>query len=158
MSKLIKQIILLKIPAMQASAKAPLGPTLGQYGIPIADFCKKFNDLTSLYVEGTLVKSRVTLYDNYEYDIEIKNPDVTFFIKKSIILEKGSSTAGKFKLQENSLFKQITSTYVLYEICKMKYLPGEGIDIKSLYKTMFGTLKSMGIVVLPSSLLGNKTE
>jgi ribosomal protein L11 len=40
----------------------------------------------------------------------------------------------------------------------MKYLPGEGIDIKSLYKTMFGTLKSMGIVVLPSSLLGNKTE
>lgn len=155
MSKIIKQIILLKIPSMQASAKAPLGPTLGQFGIPIADFCKKFNDLTSVYKEGTLVKAKVTLYDTYEYDIEIKNPDVTFFIKKSISLDKGSSNTGKYKLQENKIFKEVISTYVLYEICKIKYnsLGVVDYDFISLYKTMFGTIKSMGIIALPSSLL-----
>lgn len=155
MSKPIKQILLLKIPAMQASAKAPLGPTLGQFGIPIADFCKKFNDLTSVYKEGTLVKARVTLYDTYEYDIDIKNPDVTFFIKKSINLDTGSVIPGRFKLEENKQFNALISTYILYEICKIKYAARGSVDYDflSLYKTMFGTLKSMGIIVLPSSLL-----
>ena len=39
----IQALIRLKILSSQASSKEPVGPTLGQFGIPIMDFCNKFN-------------------------------------------------------------------------------------------------------------------
>ena len=46
MAKKIKAIVKLQLPAGQANPAPPVGPALGQHGIPIQDFCKQFNDAT----------------------------------------------------------------------------------------------------------------
>lgn len=154
--KIIKQKITLNVPANQASAKAPLGPTLGQYGIPIADFCKKFNDLSSSYKDGTLLKVHATLYEDGEYLLELQIPDLSFFIKKTIGLDNCTGNAGKQKCTENVKINNILSSNALYEICKIKYKNADEEELKTNYKKVLGSLKSMGVVILPSKLL--KTE
>lgn len=149
--KPIKQKITLKVPANQATAKAPLGPTLGQYGIPIADFCKKFNEMSSMYKDGTLLKVHATLYEDGDYTLELTTPDISFFIKKSVQLEKATGTTGKFKLIENKKYNSILSAHALYEICKIKYKDEEDVQIH--FKRLIGSLRSMGILILPSTLL-----
>lgn len=151
--KKIKQKITLNVPACQATAKAPLGPTLGQYGIPIADFCKKFNDISSIYKEGTLLKVHATLYEDGDYSLELHIPDVTFFVKKSLNLETAANTAGKYKLIENKKTIPIISAQAIYEICKIKYKTNSEFILKNNYKKILDSMKSMGIIVLPSDLL-----
>jgi len=154
--KNIKQKITLNVPANQASAKAPLGPTLGQYGIPIADFCKKFNELSSSYKDGTLLKVHATLFDDGDYTLELQIPDLSFFIKKTVELETSTGNAGKYKYIENKKVNNIISSNALYEICKIKYQNEDQEELKKNYKKILGSLKSMGIIILPSYLL--KTE
>jgi large subunit ribosomal protein L11 len=154
--KTIKQKITLNVPANQASAKAPLGPTLGQYGIPIADFCKKFNDLSSSYKDGTLLKVHATLFEDGEYTLDLQIPDLSFFIKKTVGLETSTGNTGKYKYTENIKVNNIISSHALFEICKIKYKNADSEELKVYYKKILGSLKSMGIIVLPSNLL--KTE
>lgn len=156
MEKKIKQILLLKIPAGSASAKAPLGPTLGQYGIPIAEFCNRYNTLTSEYKPNILLKAKVKLYDDNTYDIELKNPDAYFFIKTSLQLETGMKKPGKMKIIEHQKNQMMMTTQMLYEIAKLKYstdsvLQQKYSSIKPLYKALRGTLRSAGILLIPSS-------
>jgi large subunit ribosomal protein L11 len=152
--KKIKQKITLNVPANQATAKAPLGPTLGQYGIPIADFCKKFNEISSIYKDGTLLKVYANLYEDGSYDMELGVPSNSFFIKKILGIESSTGNTGKYKIAENKKINNIISSYALYEICKIKYK--NEIDIKINFKKLIGTLRSMGILIIPSALL--KTE
>lgn len=149
----IKQKITLKVPANQATAKAPLGPTLGQYGIPIADFCKKFNELSSSYKDGTLIKVHATLFEDGTYSMTLHTPDLSFFLKKSVMLESATGTTGKYKLIENKKVTNIISAQAIFEICKIKYKEKNEKYIKSNFKKIIHSAKSMGIIVIPSYLL-----
>lgn len=157
--KIIKNIVLLKIPAMAATAKAPLGPTLGQYGIPIAEFCNKFNTMTNIYREGTIITTKLTVYDTREYEIELLDPFSTFYIKKAIGIQKGigyiyNIRKGNYKKQEKMNY--ITPTPILYEICKIKKEKNnalKNIPIESLYRSILGTAKSMGLIIMPTQTL-----
>lgn len=154
--KIIKQKITLNVPANQASAKAPLGPTLGQYGIPIADFCKKFNDISSIYKDGTLLKVHATLYEDGDYSLILQIPDLNFFIKKTIGVETSTGTTGKYKCIENTKINYVISSHALYEICKIKYKNADEEELKLHFKKILGSLKSMGIVIFPSKMLGTE--
>jgi len=149
----IKQKITLKVPANQASAKAPLGPTLGQYGIPIADFCKKFNELSSIYKDGTLIKVHATLFEDGTYSMTLHIPDINFFLKKCIAVSNATGTTGKFKLEENKKINYIISPHAIYEICKIKYKDKNEIFIKNQFKKIMHSTKSMGLIIIPSHLL-----
>ena len=46
MAKEVVGLIKLQIQAGQAKPAPPVGPALGQRGVNIMDFCKKFNDKT----------------------------------------------------------------------------------------------------------------
>ena len=46
MAKEILENIKLQIPAGEANPAPPVGPALGQRGLNINDFCKKFNEKT----------------------------------------------------------------------------------------------------------------
>jgi len=46
MAKEIKGYIKLQIPGGQANPAPPVGPALGQYGVPIQDFTSAFNEQT----------------------------------------------------------------------------------------------------------------
>jgi large subunit ribosomal protein L11 len=149
----IKQQITLNVPANQATAKAPLGPTLGQYGIPIADFCKKFNELSTLFLDGTILKANVDIFENGDYQMKLDIPNNNFFIKKAVNNTAGSSLAGKYKLIENKKVSCIISSFALYEICKIKYNNMSEKSMKRKFKNLIGSLKSMGIIIIPSRLL-----
>ena len=49
--KELKAFIKLQIPAGKANPSPPVGPALGQHGLNISEFCKKFNDV-SMTQEG----------------------------------------------------------------------------------------------------------
>ena len=46
MGKKAVGLIKLQIPAGQANPAPPVGPALGQHGVPIMDFCKAYNEQT----------------------------------------------------------------------------------------------------------------
>ena len=46
MAKEIKTYIKLQVPAGAASPSPPVGPALGQHGLPLMDFCNAFNART----------------------------------------------------------------------------------------------------------------
>lgn len=65
----------------EASSSAPLGPLLGQFQIPLLEFCNSFNDKSSeSYFEHVDVGIRLHKFDsNFVY--YIKYPSFSFFVR-----------------------------------------------------------------------------
>jgi large subunit ribosomal protein L11 len=61
MAKKIKTIIKLNIKAGEATPAPPVGPALGQHGLPIMEFVKAFNDKTKDQ-KGTIIPAVITVY------------------------------------------------------------------------------------------------
>ena len=76
----LQALVRLKINAHQATSKDPVGPTLGQFGIPIMDFCNKFNQLTEKFFFGVPLNVLIFFYGNQKYDFLIKFPDLNYFL------------------------------------------------------------------------------
>ena len=81
MAKEIEGSLKLQIPAGQANPAPPVGPALGQRGINIMDFCKMFNDKSKSETPGVILPVVVTYYKDKSFDMEIKMPPASFFIK-----------------------------------------------------------------------------
>src|SRR3990167_7996732 len=60
MAKKIKTIIKLNIAAGEATAAPPVGPALGQHGLPIMDFVRSFNEKTQEQ-KGTILPAVITV-------------------------------------------------------------------------------------------------
>ncbi len=67
----------------------PLGPALGAKGINPGSFIQKFNDLTR-ELNGKVVGCVVTLYEDKNFDLEIKSSPASILIKEKAGIEKGS--------------------------------------------------------------------
>lgn len=152
--KTLKCKAIFKIPAGAASAKAPLGPALGQYGIPIAEFCTRYNTLTDEYKAGTILKALVNLYEDNTYDISIQNPDAAFYIKMALGRDEIFNTKknNKIRGKNGQTYKDIITTNILFEVAVAKYKGGLSntySSIKPLYKSLVGTARSMGLIVVP---------
>lgn len=149
-----------KIPAGTASAKAPLGPTLGQYGIPIAEFCTRYNTLTADYKPGIILKVIVHMYEDQTYDMNLQDPDTSFFIKSCVGKTDTYNTKknNKHKIKKDHFFTDIITKEMIYEIANTKYNGGlhtKYKKLKSLYKVVTGTARSMGLIVVPSESLNH---
>ena len=94
MAKKVKTTIKLNAPGGQATAAPPVGPILGQHGLPIMDFVKTFNERTK-DLNGTVVPVVITVYEDRTFSFIVKKPPVSVLIKKTLGLEKGAATAGK---------------------------------------------------------------
>lgn len=149
-----------KIPAGAASAKAPLGPTLGQYGIPIAEFCTRYNTITADYKPGIVLKAVVQMYEDQTYDLTLQDPDSSFFIKNCIEKTEPYNTKknNRHRIKKDHTFTDLITREMLYEIAVTKYNGGlnkKYKKIKSLYKAINGTARSMGLIVTTSKSLAN---
>lgn len=130
MSKSVKSNIKFNAYATKVTAGPPIGPILGQQGIPIMDFCKQFNNDTESYNKNMPLRVAMTVYNDKTYKYTISLPSTTFMIKH--ILEQTNNT----KL----------SIYWVYEIARVKQLHDmKGYDIKSICKMILSTLKSANI-------------
>jgi len=136
--KKIKRIIKLQIPAGKANPAPPVGPTLGQHGVNIQDFCSKFNAATK-NLGDEIVVTRITVYEDRTYDFVNKTPLTSNLLKKAAKVEKGG---GKSKEKVGSItmaqVKEIATK-------KMQDLNTKNVDQAA--KVIIGTAKSMGITV-----------
>ncbi len=140
MAKKVKALIKLYCPAGQANPAPPVGPALGQHGLNIMDFCKKFNDRTKGQ-QGLLLPVVITVYEDRTYTFIIKSPPSSVLLKKACGIAKASGTAGKESAG------QVTQDQVR-EIAKTKMKDLNTPSIDQAMKVVAGTARSMGIEVV----------
>ena len=138
MSKKIKAVVRLQIPAGKANPAPPVGPALAPHGLNIAEFCQKFNDATG-DKEGA-IPVMVTIYEDKSYDLKIKEPLTSDLLKKAAGIEKGSGEPNRNKVGK------ITQKQ-LEEIAKKKMPDLNTEDVKQAMKIIAATAENMGIEV-----------
>ncbi|MCX8029526.1 MAG: 50S ribosomal protein L11 [Brevinematales bacterium] len=137
--KEVKAIVKLQIPSGEATPAPPVGPALGQHGVPIMDFVKKFNEATASQ-KGLIVPVVITVYTDRTYEFVVKTPPTSILIKKELGIEKGSSAPNVQKV--GKLTKE-----QIRKIAQIK-LPDTNADsIESVEKMVIGTARNMGIEV-----------
>jgi len=139
MSKKVKAIVKLHIPAAKATPAPPVGPALAQYGLNIAEFCQKFNDSTKNQA-GFTIPVEITIFEDRTYDFKLKNPLASELLKKAAGIEKGSGEPNKKKVAK------ITKTQ-LKEIAEKKMEDLNTNDIGQAMKIIEGTARNMGIEI-----------
>ena len=139
--KEILGIIKLEVPLGKANPAPPIGPALGQKGLNIMEFCKQFNALKLEYDQGTPIPVIITAYKDKSFTFITKNPPVSYLIKKSISLAKGSSNPGK------DVVGKITMEQIK-EIAKKKMVDMNAASIDSCASMIAGTAISMGLEVV----------
>ena len=94
MAKKVIAKIKINLPAGEATPAPPVGPILGQHGVPIMDFVKEYNARTA-EKKGMIIPAVITVYEDHSFDFVTKLPPVTDLIKKEIGIEKGCIVTGK---------------------------------------------------------------
>ena len=139
MSKPVKAIIKLQIPAGKANPAPPVGPALGQHGLPIQDFCTQFNSATSK--EGnTIIPVEITVYEDRTFSFICKTPPAAILIKQKLGLKKGSGEPQKNKVGRITVDQ-------LREIAEIKMPDLNANDIDAAIKVIAGTAKRLGVEV-----------
>ncbi len=139
MAKKIKTIIKLNIPAGEATAAPPVGPALGQHGLPIMDFVKAFNEKTASQ-KGNVLPVIVTAFEDRTFSFVTKKPPVSEAIKKILTLEKGSGVPQRDKV--GKLTKD-----QLHKIAEDKMEDLNAKTLAAAEKIVAGTARSMGVEV-----------
>ena len=137
--KKIKTIIKLQIPAGQANPAPPVGPSLGQHGLNIMEFCKQFNERTKNQ-QGLIVPVVITAYEDRSFIFIIKSSPASVLLKKACSLAKGSGTPNRAKVGK------VTHAQ-LREIAAVKVQDLNTKEIEAAIKIIQGTARSMGIEV-----------
>ena len=139
MAKKIKTTIKLNIKAGEATPAPPVGPALGQHGLPIMEFVKAFNDRTAKQ-KGTIIPAVITVYTDRTFSFITKKPPVAEMIKKAVGRDKGSGKAGK------EMIGTLTMSQA-QEIAKEKMEDLNTADVEMATRIVMGTARSMGVEV-----------
>ena len=139
-AKKVKAMIKLYCPAGAANPAPPVGPALGQHGVNIMEFCKKFNEETK-GKEGLTLPAVITVYEDRSFTFVIKSPPVSVLLKQACGIAKASGNAPREKAGQVTR-QQIT------EIAKRKQQDLNTQHLPAAVKMVEGTARSMGIDVL----------
>ena len=140
MAKKVTAQIRLQIPAGAANPAPPVGPALGQAGVNIMDFCKKFNAATQSQA-GMVIPVVITVYQDRSFTFITKSPPAAVLIKKAANLQSaahapGREVAGKIT---RSQIKQIVQT---------KKNDINARSEEAAMRIIEGTARSMGVEVI----------
>ncbi len=136
--KIIKQLKL-QIPGGKAVPGQQLGPALGQAGINIGEFVKKFNDGTKDRV-GETVPTIVTVFEDRSYTLTYKTEPASALLFKALGKEKGSGKPNTAKMG--------TVTKAQIRAIAEKKMPDLNANtIEAAMKIIEGTARSSGIDV-----------
>jgi large subunit ribosomal protein L11 len=139
MAKKIKIILKLNLAAGEATPAPPVGPALGQHGVPIMEFIKEYNAKTAK-MKGQIIPAVITVFEDRSFTFITKLPPVSAMIKKKLAIAKGS---GKPNLEKVGKLKKVQ----LEEIAKEKMADLNANDVAAAMKIVAGTARSMGIDV-----------
>ncbi|NMA97603.1 MAG: 50S ribosomal protein L11 [Phyllobacteriaceae bacterium] len=140
MAKKIVGYVKLQVPAGSATPSPPIGPALGQRGLNIMEFCKAFNAATQELEKGSPIPTVITAYADKSFTFEMKQPPVTYFIKKALNLKSGSKLPGKDSAGT------ITQAQ-LRDIAEKKMKDLNADDVETAMTMIAGSARSMGIQV-----------
>ena len=139
MPKPVKALVKLQLPAGKATPAPPVGPALGQHGLNLGEFVKKFNDATGSR-QGEIVPVEITIYEDRTYSMVFKTPPASDLLRKAAGIEKGSGESQKTKVGK------ITRAQ-LADIAAKK-MPDLNADTpEAAAKIIEGTARNMGITI-----------
>lgn len=133
-------LIKLQIPGGDAKPAPPVGPALGQLGVPIMPFCKEFNAKTQ-DMAGTIIPVVITVYQDKSFTFILKSPPAAELLKKAAGIAAGSGEPNKEKVG------RVTHAQLL-EIVARKKDDLNAHDPEMAARIIAGTARSMGIDVV----------
>lgn len=137
--KKVQAIVKLQCPGGQATPAPPVGPALGQHGVNIMEFCKKFNADTK-DKPGLIIPALITVYSDRTFTYELKTPPAPVLLLKAAGIPKGSGVPNKNKVAK------VTKKQVR-EIAEAKMRDLNAASIETAMSMIEGTARSMGIEV-----------
>ena len=140
MAKEVKKIVKVLVSAGAATPAPPIGPTLGQAGINIGEFVKRFNEATK-DMRGETIPAEITVYEDRSFDFVLKTPPAAALILKAIGKEKGSGTPNTAKIGK------LTKAQVK-EIAEKKMPDMNTRDLEAAMRSVGGAANSMGVDVV----------
>lgn len=140
MAKKVKAVVKMRIPGGGATPAPPVGSSLGQHGVQLMDFCKKFNAETAKR-KGETVPVFITIYTDRSFTFITKTPPVSELLKKKANIAKGAKnpskeTVGTIKMS------------AIEEVAKMKMIDLNANDIEAAKKIIAGSCRSMGLAIV----------
>ena len=142
MAKKVTGYVKLQVPAGSANPSPPIGPALGQRGLNIMEFCKAFNARTAQMEKGMPIPVIITAYQDRSFTFEMKQPPVSYFLKKAAGIQKGSQTTGK-----GGPVGRVTRDQVR-EIAEKKMADLNCDSVESAMAMIEGSARSMGLEVV----------
>ena len=139
MAKKVKTLIKLNLPAGEATPAPPVGPALGQHGVPIMEFIKEYNAKTTK-LKGQIIPAVITVFEDRTFTFITKLPPMAAMIKKKLSIQKGSSKPNTEKVG-------LLTKVQIDEIAKEKLADLNTDDIDMAKRVVAGTARSMGIEV-----------
>ena len=139
MAKEITGMLKLQIEAGKANPAPPVGPALGQKGVNIMDFCKKFNDKTKDKM-GKIIPVVITVYKDKSFTFICKQPPTSFLIRQQLKLKKGGRMPGRSRIATLSRAQ-------CEAVAKEKMEDLNALDLEAAVKSVAGQARSMGIDV-----------
>ncbi len=138
--KSITGYIKLRIKAGGAMPSPPVGPALGQRGLNIMDFCKKFNEHTKSMEQGMLIPVIISVYSDKSFTFVTKSPPASVLLLKAAGISKGSS---------NPLLRKVARVSMdqIRKIAEIKHQDLNAASVDAAMRMIIGSAKSMGIEV-----------
>ncbi|XP_064359943.1 large ribosomal subunit protein uL11m [Dromaius novaehollandiae] len=134
------------VPAGRAAPGPPLGPLLGQRGVPVGAFCQDFNERTRLLRPGVPLPVRLRVRPDGSYALTIGQPTASYFLKAVAGIEKGAARPGHE-------VAGLVSLKHLYEVAVAKRGdPAPGLrdaPLRVLVGALVGSARSLGLRVVP---------
>ena len=137
MAKRVAANIKLNIPAGKGTPAPPVGPALGQAGINMMEFLKKFNEMSAPQM-GYVLPVSIVVYEDRSYTFTVNQPLSSDLIKRAAGIEKGSGNPLKEKVATLSNEK-------LREVAKLKMKDLNTDDEEMAMRILAGTARSMGV-------------
>jgi large subunit ribosomal protein L11 len=137
MAKRLASVIKLNMPAGKATPAPPVGPALGQAGINMMEFLKKFNEMTSPQM-GFVLPVEISVYEDRSYAFVVKQPLTTDLIKRAAGIERGAANPKTDRAG-------VLSKAKLREVAKQKMPDLNTTDEEMAMRIVAGAARSMGV-------------
>ena len=140
MARQVMAKVKLQVPAGQATPSPPVGPSLGQHGVNIMEFCKAFNAQTQSQA-GMIIPVIITIYADRSFSFIMKSPPAAILLKQAAGIAKGSGTPNVDKVGR-------VTTGQLQQIAETKMADLNATSMDAAINIIAGTARSMGLEVV----------
>lgn len=124
----------------KASAGPPLGPSLGPFGVNVAQVVAKINEKTAQFAGMKVPVTIIIDPATKKFEVEVGSPPTSALIKKELGREAGAKTPGSETVGDLPLQKVVG-------VAKAKMGGSLAKTLKAAVKEVLGTCVSMGVTV-----------